>query len=259
MNDKNRMPVFFIGHGSPMNALANNKFTQSLNALGLSLVEKPAAILVVSAHWLTEGTFVGVTEKPDTIYDFYGFPDELYRIKYPAPGSPEFAGKVKDLIPDVNEDDEWGLDHGAWAILKHLFPNAEIPVFQLSIDFYKPMQFHFSLAKKLAVLREKGVLVIGSGNIVHNLALVRMQDGSKAYDWAVDFDEWVKDRIKKRDLESLINYEQQGQSAKLSVPTVDHYVPLLYSLALADEDDKIEFTYEEIVYSSLSMRCLRIG
>lgn len=253
---QNKMPVFFIGHGSPTNVIEDNAFTRRLTEMGKELKVKPEAIMVVSAHWLTEGAYVSTTSKPETIYDFYGFPDEMYQIKYPAPGAPEYAAIAANLIPSIKKDEKWGLDHGAWTILKYLFPDADIPVFQLSIDFYKPMQFHFDLAQKLRPLREKGVLIIGSGNLVHNLRLVRFEDNF-AYDWAIEFDEWVKSRINERDFDSLIQYEKQGKAAALSVPTVDHYVPLLYSLALADKEEKIVFTHEEIVYGSLSMRCLR--
>jgi len=253
-----KMPVFFIGHGIPTNAILTNPFTQSLSVMGKSLAEKPSAILVVSAHWLTRGSYVSTTSKPDTLYDFYGFPEELYHVKYPAPGAPEYAQEVKTLIPDVKTDNTWGLDHGAWAILKHLFPKADIPVFQLSIDYYKPMHYHFDLAQNLKPLRKQGVLIIGSGNIVHNLQLVFSRSDNAPFDWAIEFDERVKASIIKRDFDSLIHYEKFGEPATLSIPTVDHYVPLLYSLALSDPDEEIVFTYEE-VFTSLSMRCLRIG
>jgi 4,5-DOPA dioxygenase extradiol len=256
--DQTVMPVFFIGHGIPTNAILTNPFTQSLAALGKTITEKPRAILVVSAHWLTKGSFVSTSSRPDTIYDFYGFPEELYHVKYPVPGAPEYAREVSRLIPNIREDNERGLDHGAWTILKHLFPKADIPVFQLSIDYYEPMQFHFDLAQRLKTLRQQGVLIIGSGNIVHNLQLVFSRKDYTPFDWAIEFDEWVKEKIIKRDFESLIHYERYGEPATLSIPTIDHYVPLLYSLALVEPDEAIAFTYEE-VFSSLSMRCLKIG
>jgi 4,5-DOPA dioxygenase extradiol len=252
------MPAFFIGHGNPMNAVLDNPFTRSLTEMGKSVQQKPNAILVVSAHWLTRGSYVSINPKPEVIYDFGGFPDELYQVKYPAPGSPEYAAQVKDLLPEVKEDKDWGLDHGAWTILKHMFPEADIPVFQLSIDFYKPMQYHYELAQKLQSLRKKGVLIIGSGNIVHNLRMWFSKGDNNPYDWATEFDGFVKDRIEKRDFKSLVEYEKQGAAAKLSVPTVDHYVPMLYSLALAGDKEEIKFTYEE-VFSAASMRCFRIG
>ncbi|MBI5326481.1 MAG: 4,5-DOPA dioxygenase extradiol [Ignavibacteriae bacterium] len=253
-----KQPVLFIGHGSPMNAIEDNAFTRSLAEMGKAIIPKPAAVMVVSAHWLTSGTYVSVNPKPETIYDFGGFPDELYRIKYPAQGSPEFANEVIKLIPEIHEDSNWGLDHGSWAVLKHIIPKADIPVFQLSIDYKKPMQYHFDLAQKLKPLRDKGVLIIGSGNIVHNLRLWFSQTGSESLDWAVEFDEWLKNKIMERDFQSLINYEKQGKAAELSVPTVDHYVPLLYCLGLTEESDVIEFVYEG-VESSLSMRSIKIG
>ena len=255
---REKMPVFFIGHGSPTNVIEDNSFTRNLKAMGESVKEKPKAILVVSAHWLTDGTYVNVTKKPETIYDFYGFPQEMYEIRYPAPGAPETARKVLKLLPGTREDNTWGLDHGAWTVLKHMFPQADIPVFQVSIDFPNSMQYHFDLAKKMKTLRNEGILIIGSGNIVHNLRMIRFEDHF-VYDWCGEFDLWVKDKIEKRDFDSLIHYEKQGKAAQLSVPTVDHYVPLLYSLALADENEPIEFTHEDLVYGSLSMRCLRIG
>ena len=254
----NKMPVFFIGHGNPMNAILDNPFTRSLTALGKSVKEKPNAILVISAHWLTQGTFVSTTNAPETIYDFGGFPAELYKVTYPATGSPEYAKEVMKLIPGVKEDHEWGLDHGAWTVLKHLFPEAKIPVFQLSIDYYKPMQYHFDLAMQLKSLREKGVLIIGSGNIVHNLQLYFSKTDDKPFDWAVEFDAWSKEKILQHDFQSLIDYEKKGESAKLAVPTVDHYVPMIYSLALSDKNENIDFTYEETI-GSMSMRTFKIG
>ena len=256
-NDK-KMPVIFIGHGSPMNAIELNPFTKSLKKLGDSFVELPKAIMVVSAHWLTRGTFVSTAERPEVIYDFYGFPEELYQVKYSAMGAPYIAKEIMKLVPEIKEDRSRGLDHGAWAILKHIFPKADIPVFQLSIDFYQSMQYHFDLASRLKQLREQGVLVIGSGNIVHNLALVFSKEDNAPFEWATDFDENVKASISNRDFESLIKYEKFGRAAELSIPTVDHYVPLLYALGMAETDEEITYTYEE-VFTSLSMRCVKIG
>jgi len=253
-----RMPVLFIGHGNPMNAIEDNPFTRRLNEMGKGITQKPNAILVVSAHWLTSGSFVAVTPKPETIYDFEGFPPELYKVTYPATGSPAYADEVKKLLPTIKEDKEWGLDHGAWTILKHLFPAADIPVFEMSIDYYKPMQYHYDLAQQLKSLRDKGVLIIGSGNIVHNLRLYFSKQDAQPFDWAVEFDGWVKDRINRHDFQALVNYEKQGSAGKLAVPTVDHYVPMLYSLALADKNEEIKFTYEENI-SAISMRAFKIG
>jgi 4,5-DOPA dioxygenase extradiol len=251
-------PVFFIGHGNPMNAVYQNNFTKSLSEMGNSFQQKPDAILVVSAHWLTRGSYVSTTSYPETIYDFSGFPEELYKVVYPAPGTPEYAKYLLNLIPVLKEDDEMGLDHGAWTVLKHMFPKADIPVFQISIDFHQPMQYHFDLGKKLLPLREKNILIIGSGNIVHNLHFAFPLDNPNKFKWAIEFDEWVKEKIIKSDFESLINYQKCGDSAKMSVPTTDHYIPLLYCLSLAQENEEIKFTYEEII-TSLSMRCFRIG
>ncbi len=258
------MPVLFVGHGNPMNALWDNPFTQSLKKLGegINNTEKPKAILMVSAHWLTQGTFVQASPQPETIHDFGGFPKELFDVQYPAPGSPEFANQVAALITHAKTTEEWGLDHGAWTILKHIYPAADIPVFQLSIDYSKPLQYHFDLAKQICVLRERGVLIIGSGNIVHNLRLSFEKfsiNDSKPYDWAVEFDEWIKTRINDRNFADIISFEKAGKSGPLSVPTPDHYIPLLYSLALTEPNEKIEHTYEEVSFGGMSMRTLKIG
>ncbi len=258
-------PSLFIGHGNPMNVLYDNAFTRSLNKLGVDIKnEFPIkAILVVSAHWLTNGTFVNKSKEPEIIYDFSGFPDELYRVEYPASGSPEFAHETNLLVPSIQETNSWGIDHGSWTILKHIFPKADIPVFQLSIDYHKPMQYHFDLAQQLKILRKKGVLIIGSGNIVHNLRL-SFQSVSKlgenaALDWAIEFDDWAKKKIDTRDFSSLINFESAGEIGRLAIPTVDHYVPMLYSLALADNNESIIYTHEEVTFGAMSMRCFRIG
>jgi 4,5-DOPA dioxygenase extradiol len=248
-----------------MNALYDNSFTQSLKRVGNEFIDekRPKAILVVSAHWLTDGTFVNVSPDPEIIYDFSGFPNELFQVRYPASGSPEYAHQVKKLIASVEETEEWGIDHGSWTVLKHMFPKADIPVFQLSIDYKKPLKYHFDLAKQLKPLREKGVLIIGSGNIVHNLRLsfqgVREQGEEFVYDWVTEFDEWAKEKINSRDFKSLINYESAGTTAKLAVPTVDHYVPMLYSLALADKNENILYTHEELTFGAMSMRSFKIG
>jgi 4,5-DOPA dioxygenase extradiol len=253
-----KMPVFFVGHGSPMNAISDNAFTQSVSRMGSGLSERPAAVLVVSAHWLTDGIAVASAPKPETIYDFGGFPDELYQVKYDPPGSPEFAREVARLAPKVKEDPRWGLDHGAWTVLKHMFPKADIPAFQLSVDYYRPMEWHFELAKALAPLREQGVLIVGSGNIVHNLRYFFDSEADAPFNWATEFDAWVRGRIAERDFKSLLKYEKQGKAARLSVPTPDHYIPMLYALALAGNDERIEYTYEEVI-ASISMRCFAIG
>jgi len=253
------MPVLFIGHGSPMNALANNAFTQSLARIGAGIFPKPRAICVISAHWLSRGVAVNTTPQPETIYDFGGFPDELYRITYPAPGAPAYAQRALELLPGSSGDTTRGLDHGAWTVLHHMFPDADIPVFQISIDYRKPMQFHFDLARRLTALRREGVLIIGSGNIVHNLQMVNFSADAPTYPWTIDFDAWVKEKIDARDFSALINYEQHGETALLSIPTPDHYIPLLYCLGLADAADPITYSYEGYELGSMSMRCIRIG
>jgi len=258
-----KYPAWFIGHGNPMNVLMDNAFTKSLAAMGRSLREKPNAILVISAHWLTKGgTFVTTTNKPETIYDFYGFPDAMFKIKYPAPGAPEYAQEVKKIITttEVQEDQEWGLDHGAWTVLKHSFPDADIPVFQMSIDYSKPAAYHFKLASELQSLRNKGVLIIGSGNIVHNLREADFHNiEANPFDWAKEFDEISKNKILNREFLDLVEYEKLGKAALLSIPTPDHYFPMIYSLGLVDVKDEVRFTYEEIQNASVSMRCFEVA
>jgi len=249
-----RMPVVFIGHGSPMNALADNGFTKSLNKIGKT-ISKPTAILVVSAHWLSTGTFVCCDDKPEIIYDFYGFPKELYEIKYPAKGSGKTAEKTSELLKKYNVScGKWGIDHGSWTFLKHMYPKADIPVFQLSVDYGQPAAYHYEMAKLLAPLREQGVLIIGSGNIVHNLRILKWEPDAESFSWAREFDEKVKELLVARKHEKLIEYEKLGKSASMSVPTNDHYLPMMYPLALAGRD-KIEFTHEGIELGSISMRC----
>ncbi|HEY3429115.1 MAG TPA: 4,5-DOPA dioxygenase extradiol [Cyclobacteriaceae bacterium] len=259
----NPFPVWFIGHGNPMNVLMDNAFTQALTAMGKSLKEKPNAILVISAHWLTRnGTFVSVTNKPETIYDFYGFPEAMYKIRYPAPGASLYAQETKKIITltEVQEDRDWGLDHGAWTVLKHAFPAADIPVFQISIDYSKPASYHYKLANELQSLRSKGVLIIGSGNIVHNLRQADFHNiQAQPYDWAREFDEVSKKKIISREFNDLVEYEKLGEAALMSIPTPDHYYPMIYSLGLVSNKDEIKFTYEEIQNASVSMRCFEVG
>lgn len=256
-----QMPVLFVGHGNPMNAIADNAFTKSLGKWGSSFEEKPRAILVISAHWLTHGTHVMVSPKPRTIHDFGGFPQALYQIQYPVAGSPEFAGETKRLVTSVHveDDDQWGLDHGAWTVLKHMFPKADVPVYQLSIDYAKPPAYHYNLAKELRSLRNKGVLIVGSGNIVHNLYQIDFDEHAKPYDWAVEFDESVKQLLQNKDYGRLIDYSSLGNAARQSIPTNDHYLPMLYSLGLTDKSESLTFTFEEIQNASISMRCFQVG
>jgi 4,5-DOPA dioxygenase extradiol len=261
------MPVLFIGHGSPMNVVETNKFTTSLTELGGNL-PKPKAIMVISAHWLTEGTYVTCMDKPRTIHDFYGFPKELYEIKYPSPGAPSYAKSVIDSVKAVKVecDTDWGLDHASWAILKHMYPEANIPTFEMSLDYSfnewhpKPLRHHYNLASQLAELRKKGILIIGSGNIVHNLRLIDFeQTDAQPFDWAVEFDEKVKENLIRGNHKDLLNCEDIGRAASYAVPTLDHYLPMVYVIALQRKGEPITFTYEGFQNASISMRSFRIG
>jgi 4,5-DOPA dioxygenase extradiol len=254
-----RMPVLFVGHGNPMNAILQNEFTQQWQKLGRE-IPKPKAILSVSAHWLTRGTAVTAMEMPKTIHDFGGFPQELFDQQYPVKGSPELAKEVTKLVTKttVHEDHDWGLDHGTWSVLKPMYPEADIPVFQLSLDYYKGPQYHYELAQQLKELRHKGVLIMGSGNIVHNLRMVDFQNRMQ-YDWAASFDARIKSFIDSGDHQSIIDYEKLGSEARMAVPTNDHYLPLLYPLALQDKKDEVSYFNDKIDASSISMRSVLIG
>lgn len=253
------MPVLFVGHGSPMNAIEDNDFSRVWMEMGGSL-SRPEAVLCVSAHWETEGTRVTAMEKPKTIHDFHGFPPELFAKEYPAPGSPELARLVTSTVNGaaVVLDQSWGLDHGAWSVLARIFPEAEIPVVQLSLDRTRPPEDHYELGRSLRPLRKRGVLIVGSGNIVHNLrALCREGDArERAYDWAARFDESVKQLIAHGDHEAVIRYERMGESARLSVPTNEHFLPLLYALGARDPGEPAVFFTERVTMCSLSMRSL---
>lgn len=252
-----RMPALFVGHGSPMNAIEDNEFSRQWADIG-KMIPKPEAILCISAHWETKGTLVTAMEHPKMIYDFAGFPQALYGIKYPARGAPELADIIKTSLhkTPIYSDLGWGLDHGAWSVLCRMFPDADIPVVQLSLDFSKEPEFHYDLAKELKLLRDKGILILGSGNMVHNLRMMVWQD--QAYDWAVEFDETLKQLILSGDHEAIVHY-RKIESAPLAVPTNEHYLPLLYILALQDKDDKIRFFADKITLGSISMRSLMIG
>jgi 4,5-DOPA dioxygenase extradiol len=255
-----RLPVFFFGHGSPMNAISDNAYTRMLTGLGQSL-PKPKAILCVSAHWMSEGTWITGMAKPKTIHDFYGFPEELFSVQYPADGSPELAERISSLSsdPKIHVDHEmWGLDHGSWAVLRHIYPTADVPVMQLSIYMEQPADYHYKMGQQLRTLRERGILIIGSGNIVHNLRRIRWEDDAEPYDWAIEFDEWVKERLLARDDRALVEDYSSTIAGKLSVPTADHYYPLLYVLGAADSSETLKFEYEEMQNGSISMRSLRI-
>lgn len=254
-----RMPVMFIGHGSPMNIVNDNAFTKALHKIGQTH-GKPTAILCISAHWLTRGTVVSVNPKPKTIYDFGGFPEALYQQKYEPNGHPELAREVVKAVQSiqVHEDHDMGLDHGAWAILHHMYPEQDVPVFQMSIDYNKPAQYHFDLAAELRALREKGVMIIGSGNIVHNLHRVDFSsENAPIMDWAQTFDETVKRKIDARDFSALINYQGLGKEAMMSIPTNDHYLPMIYTLGLLHDNESVEYAFEGFQHGSISMRCFQ--
>jgi 4,5-DOPA dioxygenase extradiol len=258
-----KMPVLFIGHGSPMNGIEDNAFSKTWAKLGAEIF-KPKAVLVVSAHWLTNGTHITAMEAPKTIHDFGGFPQALFDVQYPAPGNPELALETSKLITStsVGLDHDWGLDHGTWAVVRHMYPDADIPVLQLSIDYSKPPQYHYDLAKELATLRKKGVLIIGSGNMVHNLRVVawdKLNEPEFGYDWAQEINQVFKDKIVAGDVQSLIQYERLGSAAQLAIPTPDHYYPLLYTLGLQDKTDAIDFFNDKAVGGSLTMTSVKIG
>ena len=256
-NKTAKMPVLFLGHGSPMNAIEENEFVFAFKKLGKELV-RPSAILCISAHWETKGTFVTAMQNPPTIHDFGGFPQALFDVQYPAPGSPELAVETKKIITktDVGLDNKWGLDHGSWSVVKHLYPNADIPVIQLSIDYTKPPQYHFDLAKRLQKLREKGVLIIGSGNIIHNLRMVDFRNINTVgygYDWAHEAREKSNNWLLDGDFKQLIDYEKQGSFMHAAVPTPDHYLPLIYSLGLKEKSEELSLFNDELIGGSLSM------
>lgn len=254
------MPVIFVGHGSPMNAIEENEFTEGWRKISTTL-PKPNAILCVSAHWETKGTFVTAMEKPPTIHDFGGFPQALFDVQYPAPGSPELADETKRIIDktSVGLDNSWGLDHGAWSVIKRFYPYADVPVIQMSLDYYRDPQFHYDLGKQLSALRKKGVLIMGSGNIVHNLRMVDWNNPDRGYDWALEANEKFKKLISNDEHNQLINYKKLGREVELSVPTPEHFLPLLYVLALKNGDEKISFFNDKPVMGSLSMTSLVIG
>lgn len=245
------MPVLFVGHGNPMNAITSNAFAAEWERIGRQV--QPRAILCISAHWETKGSFVTAMERPKTIHDFGGFPDELFRVQYPAPGDPILATTIAQMTHDtIMRDHEWGLDHGAWSVLKRMFPLGNVPVVQLSLDVTKSPMQHIELARQLAPLRRQGVVIVGSGNIVHNLGLVQWRGGTHV--WAEEFDIRSKELITARDLSALASYDALGRAAQLSIPTPEHYLPMLYSLALADDAEEIVFFNESIDLGSVSMR-----
>lgn len=257
-----KMPVLFLGHGSPMNAIEENEFVTGFKNIAKD-IPKPNAILCISAHWETKGTFVTAMQNPPTIHDFGGFPKALFDVQYPAPGSPELAKETKLLITktEVGLDDKWGLDHGAWSVIKHLYPNADIPVIQLSLDYSQSPQYHYELAQQINTLRKKGVLIIGSGNIVHNLRMVewkRLND-TFGFDWAIEANEKIKNFILDGNHQQLINFRSQGKAFDMAIPTPEHYLPLLYTLALQDKNEEVKLFNDKPVAGSLFMTSLKIG
>jgi 4,5-DOPA dioxygenase extradiol len=250
------MPAIFIGHGSPMNGVEDNEFSNMWKSLR-NKIPVPRAIVSISAHWQTEGTHVTSNENPKTIHDFYGFPPELYELSYNTPGAPILANNIKSLISNTKIvlDNSWGLDHGTWIVLRRIYPDATIPTIQLSLDYTKPPRYHYELAKRLKQLREQEILILGSGNIVHNLPMM-IPNLNSQFDWAIEYDVLIRDLIREKNFEDIINYNKYGKIARLSIPTNEHYLPLLYILALQDASDTVSFTCEKVIYGSISMRCV---
>ncbi|HEX8172257.1 MAG TPA: 4,5-DOPA dioxygenase extradiol [Thermoanaerobaculia bacterium] len=256
-----RMPAVFFGHGNPMNAIERNAYTEAWSAIGRAL-PRPRAIVSVSAHWYLPGTLVTAMERPRTIHDFGGFPRPLYEFQYPAPGAPDLAARVAELLAPVGtgQDHRWGLDHGTWSVLCHVYPDASIPIIQLSIDETQPAQFHYDLGRKLAPLRDEGILVIGSGNLVHNLHTYAWgRQVSEPFDWAVRFETKARELMQSGNHQPLIDYEAMGPDAMRSAPTPDHYLPLLYVLGAAHPDDQVTFPVEGVDGGSVSMLSVQIG
>ena len=257
------MPVLFIGHGSPMNGIEDNEFSKTWTAMAKEL-PVPKAVLVISAHWFTRGTHITAMDFPKTIHDFGGFPDALFQVQYPAPGNPELAKETAGLIhsADVGLSHDWGLDHGAWTVVRHMYPEAVIPVLQMSIDYTKPAKYHYELAKEIYELRKKGVLIIGSGNMVHNLKMVawdKLNEPSYGYDWANEINDTFKKLIAEGPHDKLINYQQLGKEALLAIPTPDHYLPLIYTLGLQNKNESISFFNDKAVGGSLTMTSVKFG
>lgn len=255
----NKMPVIFAGHGSPMNAIEDNTFSRTWQQLSQQ-IGKPSAVLCISAHWETRGTHVTAMEHPPTIHDFGGFPEALYAVDYPAPGSPELAKATQALITstDVTLDQKWGLDHGAWSVIRHFYPKADVPVIQMSLDHYQSPQYHYDLARQLSALRQRGVLIIGSGNVVHNLRALDWPNEQNGYDWSIEANEKIKTLISKDDHKNLIAFRSQGKAFDLAIPTPEHYLPLLYTLGLKDDKESVSLFNDQLVMGSISMTSLLI-
>jgi len=258
MNKK--MPVLFLSHGSPMNVVLDNEYTRALTKLGQEL-EKPKAIIIISAHWKTRGTYITYSKRPRQIYDFYGFPEEIYNIKYEPSGGEEYAEMVaRELIEEGAElTDEWGLDHAAWGILKYLYPKADIPTFEISLNALLTEEQHYKIGKKLSKFRDNGILIIGSGDIVHNLRTADYDVYGKPHEWAEAFDSYIVNSVINYEHEKLINYKALGDIAKLAVPTDEHFLPLLYVVGAQEKDDKVEVIHKSIQNASVSMTCIKIG
>jgi 4,5-DOPA dioxygenase extradiol len=256
-----RMPVLFIGHGSPMNAIADNAYTRTLADLGRRL-PRPRAILCVSAHWMTEGTWITHQERPRTIHDFYGFPKPLFDIQYPAPGDPALAEQIRTQTSDLRinlDDEQWGFDHGSWTVLRHIYPAADVPVLQLSLYMERGADYHFAAGRALAPLRDQGILIVGSGNIVHNLRLIKWEPDAPPYPWAVEFDEWVKAKLDAGDAAALVSQATASEAGRLSIPTPEHWYPFLYTLGAAAPDERPITIFDGLQNASISMRSIAFG
>nr|MBK9653413.1 4,5-DOPA dioxygenase extradiol [Bacteroidota bacterium] len=252
------MPVLFVGHGSPMNAIEDNRFSREMKTIGKRM-GKPSAILMISAHWETKGSFVTIQEKPQTIHDFGGFPQALFEAQYPAPGSTWLAGETQKAVASnqIAFDGKWGFDHGCWSVAMNMFPLADVPIVQLSLDYTQTASQHYALAQQLKTLRNKGVLIIGSGNMIHNLGMLSLKGNSfdepYGYDWAMELNSKLKQDIENKNHQSLINYTSFGKAASLAIPTPEHYLPMLYTLAMQNEKDSLEFFNDSVVAGSISM------
>ncbi|TNE59351.1 MAG: 4,5-DOPA dioxygenase extradiol [Bacteroidetes bacterium] len=263
MSGTERMPVLFLGHGSPMNAIEENEFVTGFRKVG-GEIPRPNAILCISAHWETQGTYVTAMQQPRTIHDFGGFPKALFDVQYPAPGDPELAKETQTLIKktEVGLDEKWGLDHGAWSVIKHMYPDADVPVIQMSLDYRQSGRWHYELAQELNALRRKGILVVGSGNMVHNLGRVawdRLNEVGFAYEWATEANEKMKSGILSGDHDPLINFRSQGKAFDLAIPTPEHYLPLLYTLALQEKDEEVSLFNDRAVAGALTMTSVKVG
>jgi 4,5-DOPA dioxygenase extradiol len=258
-----QMPLLFLGHGSPMNAIEENEFVNGFRTVAKTL-PTPNAILCISAHWFTNGTKVTAMQMPRTIHDFGGFPKELFQVQYPAKGKPELARMTQEILKPapIELDEKWGLDHGAWSVIKHLYPNADIPVVQLSIDYTKPASYHFALAQQLHSLRQKGILIIGSGNIIHNLGLVDFKNMDKdnyGFDWAIESRQKINNWLLDGNFDPIVHYEKQGNAIQLAIPTPDHYLPLIYVLGLKEKSESISLFNDKLLAGSLSMTSVKIA